>query len=308
MQCFILGTGGMMPMPQRPLTSVVVRPSSTMVQLDCGEGVQVGLKELRLGIKQLRVVAITHLHADHCLGLPGVLMFRAQCDEPGPLTITGPAGIAQFVRHVVSDLSCYLGYPLDFREWSPGSDLVAYEDDEIALRWEPLTHGVTCLGYRLDEHQRPGKFDPDRAVAAGVPVGPLWGRLQGGEDVTLDGGRVIRPDQVLGPPRRGRSVAFCTDTAPCAAIGELCRGVDVAFVESMFLPEHEDEGRRKLHLTVTQAAHATREAGALRTELVHISPRYGPADIKQMNALACSINPSARIARPLSVIDVPLPD
>lgn len=308
MQCFVLGTGGMMPMPRRPLTSVVVRPSSTMVQLDCGEGVQVGFKQLRLGIKQLRVVAITHLHADHCLGLPGVLMFRAQCDEPGPLTIVGPAGIGQFVRHVVSDLSCYLGYPLDIREWSPDVGAVAYEDDELALRWKPLVHGVTCLGYRLDERQRPGRFDPERARQAGVPVGPFWGRLQSGEPVVLDDGREVRPEQVLGPPRRGRSVAFCTDTAPCPAIEAVCRGVDVAFVESMFLPEHEEEGRRKLHLTVSQAVAAARAAGALRTELVHISPRYGPSDIKQMDEIAGAISPTARVAKAPSIIDVPLPD
>jgi ribonuclease Z len=279
-----------------------------MVQLDCGEGVQVGFKELRLGIKALRVIAVTHLHADHCLGIPGVLMFRAQCDDPGPLVILGPSGIGRFVRNVIHDLACHIGFPLEIREWTPGADPAAYDDEELSLRWEPLVHGVTCLGYRLDEHPRPGRFDPKRALALGVPVGPLWGQLQRGETVTLPKGATVSASQVLGPGRRGRSVAFCTDTAPCPAIGELCRGVDQAFVESMFLPEHEDEGRRKQHLTVEQAAEATREAGALRTKLIHLSPRYGPADIKAMDAIARSINPTASVAEELEVVEVPLPD
>lgn len=308
MNCFVLGTGGMMPMPRRRLTSVVVRPSSHMVQFDCGEGVQVGFKELGLGIKPLSVIAVTHLHADHCLGLPGVLMFRAQCDDPGPLTILGPAGIGRFVRHVIHDLASHVGYPLEIREWSPGADPVAFRDGELTLRWRPLVHGVTCLGYRLDERPRPGRFDPERARALKVPEGPLFGQLQRGDPVVLASGATVRPEQVLGPARRGRAVAFCTDTAPCPAIGELCDGVDLAFVESMFLPEHAAEGRRKQHLTVEQAARITLEAGAARTALVHLSPRYGPADAERMDRIARAVNPTARVASELETISVPLPD
>lgn len=308
MQCFVLGTGGMMPMPRRGLTSVVVRPSSSMVQFDCGEGVQVGFKVMRLGIKPLRVIAITHLHADHCLGLPGVLMFRAQCDDPGPLVITGPQGIGRFVRNVIKDLSCHIGFRLEIREWTPGVDPVAYRDEELTLTWRPLVHGVICLGYRLEEHERPGKFDPARARELGVPMGPRWGELQRGERVMSENGNEVRPEDVLGPARRGRAVAFCTDTSPCQGLTDSCRDVHVAFVESMFLPEHEAEAVRKLHMTVEQATTATTEAGALRTELVHVSPRYGPADIKRMNAIAKSINPTAHVAKEHSTIDVSLPD
>lgn len=308
MQCFVLGTGGMMPMPQRRLSSVVVRPSSRMVQFDCGEAAQVSLKELRLGIKPLGVVAITHLHADHCLGLPGVLMFRAQSEDPGPIVIVGPRGLGRFLRHVLSDLACHITFPVEVREWSPGVDPVCYRDEEIELRWAPLVHGVTCLGYRLEEHGRPGRFDPERARALNVPVGPLWGALQRGETVTATDGAAVAPGQVLGPPRRGRAVAYCTDTSPCPAIEEICRGVDVAFIEAMFMPEHEEDGRRKHHLTVTQAVEITRRAGAARTVLVHLSPRYGPSEVRAMAALARQLNPTAEVGEELGTLDVPLPD
>lgn len=306
MQCFVLGTGGMMPLPQRRLSSVVVRPTSTMYQFDCGEGVQVGFKELRLGIKPLTVIAITHLHADHCLGLPGVLMFRAQCDDPGPLTILGPQGIERFVHNVIADLSCYINFPIEFRQWRPGVDECAYRDDEVSIYWAPLKHGVTCVGYRLEEHLRPGRFDPARAQELGVPKGPLWGTLQAGEAVSSTTGASVSPEDVLGPPRRGRAIAYCTDTAPCDNVGLLCQDVDVAFVEAMFLPEHEDEGARKQHMTGTQAAAITAAAGARQTVFIHLSPRYGPADVRQMQGLVREINTGARVGRELEVVDVPL--
>jgi ribonuclease Z len=279
-----------------------------MVQFDCGEGVQVAFKELRLGIKPLSVIAITHLHADHCLGLPGVLMFRAQCDEPGPLVVLGPKGIGRFVRNVVADLSCHITFDVEVREWSTKSEAVAYEDQEFSIQWAPLRHGVTCLGYRLEEHQRPGRFAPERARELGLPQGPLWGALQRGESVTAPDGRLVQPSEVLGAPRRGRAVAYCTDTAPCPNLAELCREVDLAFIEGMFMPEHEEEGRKKQHLTADQAVTTTLQAGAQRTVLVHLSPRYGPAELRHMGQLAKQKNPTARVGRDLEVYDVPLPD
>jgi ribonuclease Z len=185
---------------------------------------------------------------------------------------------------------------------------VAYEDDDLTISWKPLRHRVPCLGYRLEEHGRPGRFDPDRARALGVPEGPLWGALQRGEHVHVEGRGEVAPGEILGRPRRGRAVAYCTDTAPCDTIEELCAGVDVAFVEGMFMPEHEEEGRLKMHLTVEQAAAATRRAGALRTVLVHLSPRYGAGDIRRIDGLARKVNRTARMGRDLMVIDVPLPD
>lgn len=308
MQCFVLGTGGMMPLPRRRLSSVVVRPSSQMVQFDCGEGVQVSFKELRIGIKPLQVIAITHLHADHCLGLPGVLMFRAQCDDPGPLVVLGPEGIERFIRHVVDDLGCFINFPIEVREWTEGAPEEAYVDQELSIRWAPLVHGVPCLGYRLEEHQRPGRFSPERARALGLPAGPLWGALQRGEPVQGPRGETIEPDQVLGPPRQGRAVAYCTDTGPCDTLEMLLQGVDLAFVEAMFMPEHEAEGRRKLHLTVTQALDAAERAGAVKTVLIHLSPRYGATELQRMRELVGGHPANAAVGQELEILDVALPD
>ena len=175
-------------MPGRFLTSVVVRLQGQLYLFDAGEGCQINLKKTKLGIKSLRVVAVSHLHGDHCLGLPGLLMMRAQVPEVGPLTILGPPGIERFIRQIHESLAFFLNYPLSFLEWHEGCPEVAYEDDLVRILWGPLKHTTLCLGYRLEEHPRPGKFKTEAAKALGIPYGPLWGKLQRGETVTLDQG------------------------------------------------------------------------------------------------------------------------
>ncbi|HSB66625.1 MAG TPA: MBL fold metallo-hydrolase, partial [Anaerolineales bacterium] len=193
-------------MPGRFLTSVAVRLQGQLYLFDAGEGCQINLKRTKLGIKPLRVMAVSHLHGDHCLGVPGLLMMRAQVPGAGPLTILGPPGIERFIRQVHESLAFFLDYPLSFVEWNEGHSEVAYEDDLIRILWGPLKHTTLCLGYRLEEHLRPGKFKPEAAKALGIPYGPLWGKLQRGETITLDQGSKISPDQVLGPSRPGRKV------------------------------------------------------------------------------------------------------
>jgi ribonuclease Z len=308
MECFVLGTGGMMPMPRRHLTSVAVRTGGVVYLFDCGEGTQVPYKAKHVGQRALRVVAITHLHADHCLGLPGMMMLRAQMDDPAPLVLVGPPGLGRFVGHVRGDLAIYINYPIEIHEWSPSAGERAYEDDLVRLSWRPVEHSVLCLGYRLEERERPGKFDADAADRLGVPWGPLRGELQGGRDVTLPGGRVVRAEEVVGRPRRGRRIAFVTDTAVTPAIEQLARDVDLAFIEGMFLPEHADEARDKKHLTAQQAAAAAQRAGAARLVLVHVSPRYERGDLEQMAEVAAAVHPAAEVGREGQVITLALPD
>jgi len=282
MDCFVLGSGGMMPMPRRRLTSVALRHEGEVYLFDCGEGTQVPYKELHLGQRALRLMAITHLHADHVLGLPGMLMLRAQMPEPAPLTILGPPGLETFISNVRRDLAMYINYPIQVKAWEAGGDEVAYEDEHVRVLWRKLNHSVLCLGYRVEQHQRPGRFDPQKALDLEVPKGPLWGNLQRGEEVETPGGEVVRPDQVLGPARRGLHVAFVTDTAPCPGLDSQLQGVDLAFVEGMFLSEHAEEGAQKKHLTVEQAAQAASRAGAREMVLVHLSPRYVESDLERV--------------------------
>lgn len=315
MECVLLGTGGMMPMPGRPLTSVAVRNGGAVYLLDCGEGTQVPYKAHHVGMRSLRMVAITHLHADHCLGLPGMLMLRSQMEEPSPITLVGPLGLERFIRNVIRDLACRITFPISVMEIDPRAPVepkgplpVAYSDDLVTLSYLPLHHSVFCVGYRLEEHVRPGRFSPQAALRMGLGPGPLYGRLQAGETVKAPDGRDISPEDVLGPPRRGRHLAFCTDTAPCRNLYRLMDEVDLAFLEGMFLPEHEEEAKQKRHLVVSEAARISGRAKAAQTVLVHLSPRYDQSQVGRVDECAKAVNPAARRGRDGERIEIPLPD
>jgi ribonuclease Z len=303
----------MMPMPGRFLTAVAVRTAGAVYLLDCGEGTQIPYKSQHIGVRALRLVAITHLHADHCLGLPGLLMLRAQVDDPAALTIVGPTGCRQFVRNVIHDLGCYIDFQLDFIEIDcadpdqrrKGPPPVVYQDELVKLRWLPLRHSVPCVGYRLEEHERPGKLDVRAAARLGLSPGPLLGRLQAGEPVTAPDGTQVEPQQVLGPSRPGRHLAFCTDTRPCRNLYRMLDQVDLAFLEGMFLPAEAAEAEHKLHLTVADAARIAGRAGALQTLLVHLSPRYDDRQAEQVDEIAARICTSVRRGHDGERIHVP---
>ena len=270
-----------MPMPYRALASVAVRLEGQIYLFDAGEGCQVNLKKTKLGIKPLRVLAVSHLHGDHCLGVPGLLMMRAQVPDPGPLTILGPPGIQRFVEGLREVLAFYVNYSISFCEWNEGIPEIAYQDEQVRILWGPLKHTTLCLGYRLEEHPRPGKFNPSKAKTLSIPSGPLWGMLQRGQTVKLANGMNVSPDQVLGPPRPGRKICYAVDTQPNKTLYRLCQNVDLAFLDGMFLPEHQEEADAKGHMTVDDAARVASRAGALRAVLIHISPRYTEEDMER---------------------------
>ncbi len=310
MECFLLGSGGMMPMPRRRLTSVLVRTDLHDYLFDAGEGIQVSFKELGLGIKRLSVVAITHLHADHCLGLPGLLMLRAQVEDPGPLVIIGPQGIRRFVQNVRSDLRTYIPYKMKFIEIKTDKQNSGtfFSNSSEHLSWAKLEHSVPCVGFRLQQKERPGRFHPDKALAAGVPEGPLWGKLQAGNPVVLDNGKKVFPSDVLGPPRRGRSMAYVVDTRPCKNMDGLTKDADIAFIEGMFLPEHLETAQEKGHMTVDEAAlHGSRN-GVKKLVLVHISPRYNDSQRSEIQSAARVQYQDAILGKDLASYTIPLPE
>ena len=306
MHCILLGTGGMMPLPYRLLCSLAVRLNGRIYLFDAGEGTQLGLKKTRLGMRGFGLLAVSHLHADHCLGIPGLMMLRAQMDDPDPLTILGPPGLEEFISQNKRLLEFYINYEVRFLEWSEGKGELAYQDEQVRIFWRPLLHTRFCLGYRLEEVERPGKFSPERAKALGVPQGPMWGRLQKGETVTVESGRPISPDQVLGAPRRGRHVAYVVDTRTTKNIYRLCKDVDMAFMEGMFLPEHADHAEAKGHLTVTEAARIADRAGVFRAVLVHISPRYDQTQLDELESAARKRFDRIQIGRDLDTFTIPL--
>lgn len=308
MECILLGSGGMMPMPYRLLTSLVVRHQGRTYMFDAGEGTQLGVKETGTGVRGLGVLAVSHLHADHCLGIPGIMMLKAQIQDPEPLVILGPPGVKRFVEQNQQMLEFYLNYPVSFREWSTDGGALAYEDDQVKIIWQPLKHTRFCLGYRLEELERPGKFHPERATALGVPRGNLWGRLQKGQAVVLEDGRKVTPEQVLGHSRRGRHVAYVVDTRPAKGAYRLVADADIAFMEGMFLAEDARHADAKGHLTVTEAARIATRAGARRAVLVHLSPRYRRESVELLAAAARERFAGAEIGKDFQVYQVPLRD
>jgi ribonuclease Z len=308
MECVVLGNGGMMPMPARLTTSVLVRREGRMLMFDAGEGIQIALKKGGLGILGLDAVVVSHLHADHVLGLPGVMMFRAQNESPGPLTLIGPPGLGQFIEATIGALGCYINYNYEIIEWTDSVGEEAWRWGDVGLVWKRLDHSCLCLGYRLEETPRPGRFRVERAEALSIPKGPLYKKLQDGETVIMENGEVVRPEQVLGPPRRGRVVSFATDTRPCSGLDAVLRNADLAFVEGMFAVEHGQEALQKKHMTAEEAARAAKAAKVLHTVLVHISPRYSVRDEEILRDEAARVHEAVEIGKALSVYPVRLPD
>jgi len=308
LECTLIGTGGMMPMPYRMLSSLAIRLNGQIYLFDCGEGTQINWKKARLGVRGLKLIAVTHLHADHCLGIPGMIMLRAQMEDPAPLTILGPPGTEEFITQVRRLLEFKVKFPINVIEWSSGNAGEAYRDEQAEILWQPVKHTRFCLGYRFQEAVRPGKFNPGRAKTLGVPMGPLWGKLQKGESVTTPSGGTVQPSDVLGPARRGRHIAFVVDTRPAPGVYALCSNADMAFLEGMFLKEHSDHADQKGHMTVGEAARIAKKSGAAGAVLIHISPRYENNELGRLEEEARKEYASVRIGRDLDAFEVDFPE
>ncbi len=293
----LLGTGGTLPLPGRHLSSALLRLGGSLVLLDCGEGTQVALRARGWGLRHLKTILITHVHADHVLGLPGLLLTLAftgkGADEP--LTIYGPEPLEEVLRGLLV-VAPRLPYPLRIITLSGGESLDLPVAGGLRLSCVEADHDdVPCLAYALHLPRAP-RFDAERAQALGVPV-PLWGRLQRGEVVSVDG-RTVTPDEVRGPERRGLRVVFATDTRPTAPILDLVRagseGTDLLIAEGMYGDEADRPVRFAApHLTFAEAAALARDGGARRLWLTHFSP--GLADPAAYLDRATAIFPATTI-------------
>ncbi|MFN3652986.1 MAG: ribonuclease Z [Armatimonadota bacterium] len=295
-----LGTGSGVPSLDRNLACVAVQRGGELFLFDCGEAAQIQYRRAGLGMAPLQAIAISHLHGDHVTGLMGLLMSLQMADRSEPLDLYGPPGLGEYVRCNQRALHTGFGYRLRIHEQEHGGlfrDAGAYR-----LTAAPLDHRLLCLGFRLEEAARPGRFDLDAAREFGIPPGPLFGRLQRGEPVSLPDGRTVTPDQVLGPPRPGAVVAYCTDTRPCPAAVELARGADLLIYEGTFDAEMGRDAHRKGHSTVADAAHVALEAGVRELAITHLSPRY--TDVTRLLEQAREIFPQTRIARDLARMEV----
>jgi ribonuclease Z len=306
LEVFVLGTGGMMPLPGRGLTSVLVRREGELFLFDCGEGTQIGLRRLNLRWKKITSIFISHTHADHVTGLPGILMLSSQVDRSEPLYIYGPPRIREFVDAMRRTLDMYINYEIVIREIEGGMPVVKAEEYSICSH--TLMHTKPCLAYSLVENMRPGIFFPEKALALGVPRGPLWSKLQGGEEVSAPDGSVVRPAQVMGDERKGRKFCFATDTVAAPGLVEFARKSDLFICEGMFAEELAETAAEKKHLTAAQAARIARDAGVKRLGLIHYSPRYSDRELKTLVGEAREIFPDSFLTRDLQHIEMPFED
>src|SRR3954451_23129497 len=264
------GTSGSMPTADRSPTAILVRRGGERLLFDCAEGTQRQMLRSNVGLVDLREVFLTHYHADHYLGLPGMLKTFALRGREAPITIYGPPGLSDLfssLRRIFGKLT----YPYELIELSPG-DSITRED--YRLLTFPVAHGVSSVGYALVEDVRPGRFDVETADSLGVPSGPERGQLQRGEPVALTDGRVVTPDQVLGDDRPGRTVVIAGDTAPAPSVVEAARGADLLVHEATFLEDERERARETAHSTAMDAAELAREADVSMLALTHLSNRY----------------------------------
>lgn len=306
MEAFVLGCGGMMPLPYRHLTSVLLRREGQLFLFDGGEGTQVSLRRLNLKWKKINAIFVSHTHADHVTGLPGILMLSSQVDRDEPLYIFGPPKIKEYIETSRQVLDMYINYPIIVKEITePG---VVYEGDGFYVRAFPLEHTKTCVGYALEELDRPGEFNPEEAKRLNVPCGPLWGKLQRGETVTNTEGLQVTPEQVVGKPRSGRKFSFVTDTMYLDSIAHEVKGSDLLICEGMFADDCEDQAKEKKHMTARQAAEIARDSNSKRMAMIHYSPRYTDKELSILLNEAKEVFPSAELTRDRMRFDIPYVD
>jgi ribonuclease Z len=294
-----LGTGGAVPSARRSTASVLVARGGERLLFDCGEGTQRQMQK-SLGLVQVDEIYLTHFHADHFLGLPGLVKTYDLTDRQAPLTVYGPRGLADLFK-TLGRLIGRIGFELDLVEIEPG-DEIGLDGGEI--RPFPVEHGVRACGYALVEEERPGRFDVEEAARLGVPEGPAFAALQRGETVQGAAGPV-EPGQVVGASRAGRTIVITGDTRPCGATVEAARGAELLVHDASFAEEEKQRALDTSHSTVGEAAAVAAEAEAKMLALVHVSSRYHVGAVLDE---AREVFPAAVAPRDFDVIEIPFPE
>jgi ribonuclease Z len=293
----LLGTGGMQPLPGRRLSATLIRAGAGLVLFDCGEGTQVAIRECGWGLRNIKAILLSHMHADHVLGLPGLLLTLANAERGAedPLLICGPEPLIPVLQGLTV-VAPRLPYPVELAVLQGGEAFPLPGFDDLRVSTLLLDHEIPCLAYALWLPRAP-RFDPDRARGLAVPL-PLWRHLQRGEEVTIDGRRIL-PDAVRGPARRGLRVVLATDTKPTRALVDFLAaddGADLLIADAMYGDE-EDKPKRwqAQHMTFAEAAAIARDGGARALLLTHFSPTVADPDAYRDRAAA--IFPATTVGR-----------
>ena len=263
----LLGTGGMMPLPQRFLTSLMTRYNGSNLMIDCGEGTQVAVKMKGWTFKPIDVICFTHYHADHISGLPGLLLTMGNAERTEPLILIGPRGLEKIVG-ALRMIAPELPFPIVYKEINGNEESFQVNGYDItAFR---VNHNVLCYGYTIQIH-RSGKFSVEQAKANNIPL-KFWNPLQKGQTIEVDG-KTYTPDMVLGPTRKGIKLTYCTDTRPTQSLAEHAVGSDLLICEGMYgEPDKDAKAKEYKHMTMKEAGKIAASADVKEMWLTHFSP------------------------------------
>jgi len=297
-----LGTAGSVPTPKRSLPAILVKRKGEQLLFDCGEGVQRQMVMAGASFHRTTKVFITHMHGDHVLGLPGLMQTMALHGREKPLEVYGPPEIKRFIECIREIVQFGLTFPIEIHEICGAGVVCETQEYFVQAVW--ANHVTPSLAYALVEKPRPGKFYPEKAKALGVPEGPLWGQLQRGKAVRLSDGRIVKPEEVLGPPRSGRKIVYTGDTRPFEGLAEFAAGADLLIHDATLDDGLADRAAEDGHSTPSQAAITAKKAGVKKLVLTHISARY--EDVSVLLEQARKIFENTVVAEDFLSVEVPL--
>jgi ribonuclease Z len=295
-----LGTGAATPTLDRNVSGLAVQREGETLLFDCGEGNQRQMMRYGVGFA-FREIFFSHYHADHLLGVTGLLRTLGLQDRTLPVTLYGPKGAQRILGAAITLGIERNKFPVEIVEVKPGDRLARDQYELVVFETE---HRTDTVGYALVEHSRLGRFDPDRARELGIPEGPFWGQLHKGKTVTLADGRTVGPADLVGPPRPGRTLVYSGDTRPHLSVVEAARGADLLVHEATFGGDEMERARETGHSTAAEAARVALDAGVRRLVLTHISSRYN-RDAVELLAEARAVFPETVIARDGLTVEVP---
>jgi len=302
LQVIFLGTAASIPTPNRGLPAIAVKREGELFLFDCGEGTQRQMIQAKIGFNRKTKILTTHMHGDHVLGLPGILQTMSLLGRDKPLEVFGPPGIKVFAEAVIRTVRFALTFQVEVYEIQ--AEGLVREEEDYRIHAVTADHSIPALAYALIEKPRPGKFHPERAISLGVPKGPLWSRVQHGQQVELPNGRIVKPEDVTDPPRAGRKIVYTGDTSPSEKIVKLAEDADLLIHEATFADDLIERAIEDKHSTVSQAAEVAKEAGARLLVLTHVSSRYD--DLKILLEQAKKIFPNTCVAEDFMKVEIPL--